>query len=64
MSTQEGVGMAAPTERKGYTDREMQALARLQPGALPQTAMRSRCDVTMDAIKSYILKERLQPGED
>ncbi|RYQ36394.1 GntR family transcriptional regulator [Bifidobacterium pseudolongum subsp. globosum] len=63
MSTQEGVGMAAPTERKGYTDREMQALARLQPGALPQTAMRSRCDVTMDAIKSYILKERLQPGD-
>ena len=37
---------------------------RLQPGALQQrTPMRSRCDVTMDAIKSYILRERLQPGD-
>ena len=39
-------------------------IMRLQPGALQQrTPMRSRCDVTMDAIKSYILRERLQPGD-
>lgn len=39
-------------------------IMRLQPGALQQrTPVRSRCDVTMDAIKSYILRERLQPGD-
>ena len=32
------------------------------PAPMP-AASRSRCDETMDAIKAYILRERLQPGD-
>lgn len=63
MSGQDSIAARRANGRKGYTDREMQALAKLQPSALQQTSMRSRCDATMDAIKSYILREQLQPGD-
>lgn len=64
MSSRENTAARVSDTDKGYTDREKWALARLRPAALQRQApMRSRCDVTMDAIKSYILKERLQPGD-
>ncbi|KAB8294421.1 FadR/GntR family transcriptional regulator [Bifidobacterium avesanii] len=48
-----------------YSQQELAALARLSLNTQPSTPMppRSRCDETMDAIKSYILHERLQPGD-
>lgn len=48
-----------------YSTQELAALARLSLGnwSTTQVSSRSRCDETMDAIKSYILRERLQPGD-
>lgn len=45
---------------------ELEILAKLSLSANPApvpAASRSRCDETMDAIKAYILRERLQPGD-
>lgn len=48
-----------------YSTQELAALACLSLGnwSTTQVSSRSRCDETMDAIKSYILRERLQPGD-
>lgn len=47
-----------------YGEEELAALTRLSTGvsAAPMGS-RSRCDETMDAIKSYILRQGLQPGD-
>ncbi|KFI47959.1 FadR family transcriptional regulator [Bifidobacterium amazonense] len=46
-----------------YTQQELAMLARLSLQHTPTVSARSRCDETMDAIKSYILHEHLQPGD-
>lgn len=55
---------AAPDVPEGaYSQQELALLTRLSLQAEPTVSSRSRCDETMDAIKSYILRERLQPGD-
>lgn len=51
------------TPQGEYSQRELALLARLSLKVTPAVSARSRCDETMDAIKSYILRERLQPGD-
>ncbi|MBT1179367.1 FadR family transcriptional regulator [Bifidobacterium vespertilionis] len=47
-----------------YGEKELAALARLSTSVPAMTmGSRSRCDETMDAIKSYILSRNLQPGD-
>lgn len=47
-----------------YTQQELALLARLSLQSTSSVVSpRSRCDETMDAIKSYILHEHLQPGD-
>lgn len=58
--------MGKSPQEDSYTADELAALARLSltPEKKPAPlTTRSRCDETMDAIKSYILSERLQPGD-
>ena len=51
------------TPQGEYSQRELALLARLSLKVTPAVYARSRCDETMDAIKSYILRERLQSGD-
>ena len=51
------------TPQGEYRQRELALLARLSLKVRPAVSARSRCDETMDAIKSYILRERLQSGD-
>lgn len=51
------------TPQGEYSQRELALLARLSLKVTPAVSARSRCDETMGAIKSYILRERLQPGD-
>lgn len=51
------------TPQGEYSQRELALLARLSLKVTPAVSARSRCDETTDAIKSYILRERLQSGD-
>lgn len=51
------------TPQGEYSQRELALLARLSLKVTPAVSARSRCDETMDAIKSYILREHLQSGD-
>lgn len=51
------------TPQGEYSQRELALLARLSLKVTPAVSARSRCDEMMDAIKSYILRERLQSGD-
>jgi len=53
----------AESPQGGYSQRELALLARLSLKVTPAVSARSRCDEMMDAIKSYILRERLQSGD-
>lgn len=51
------------TPQGEYSQRELALLARLSLKVTPAVSARSRRDETMDAIKSYILREHLQSGD-